>query len=191
MMPVKHIWLNLNLFWIPKCFRCMHWCFVLLKLLAAIQIKVVMIWRVIMYCFVFFCYRAAWWIQGRPRTRLWCQRRQEPRSNLLKTHTVHIAHWTASHQDLKIFSAPRWTICHLIFLFFFFFFFFTCLGAFFHFPNWHITICFVFWRGPGFGFLSSEYHSRHSDFLTFTPSVPLGQAVVLVNLYGFFFFFFN
>lgn len=111
-------------FWIPTfllCMWCMHWCFVLLKLLTAIQKTVVMIWRVIMYCFVFFCYRAAWWIQGRPRTRLWCQRRQEPRSNLLKTHTVHIAHWTASHQDLKIFSAPRWTICHLLFLFFFFF----------------------------------------------------------------------
>lgn len=55
--------------------------------------------------FCFFYYRAAWWIQGRPRTRLWCQRWQEPRSNLLKdTHSTDcslncIASRSSPHQD--------------------------------------------------------------------------------------------
>lgn len=129
--------------------------------------------------FCFFYYRAAWWIQGRPRTRLWCQRWQEPRSNLLKdTHSTDcslncIASRSSPHQDGLFVTYSS-------------FFFFYLSRRLFHFPNWHITICFVFWRGPGFGFLSSEYHSRDSEFLTFTPSVPLGQAVVVVNLYGFF-----
>lgn len=78
--------------------------------------------------FCFFYYRAAWWIQGRPRTRLWCQRWQEPRSNLLKDTQYRLL---IELHRIKIFSSPRWTICHLLFLFFFF----TCLGAFFTFPT--------------------------------------------------------
>ena len=66
--------------------------------------------------FCFFYYRAAWWIQGRPRTRLWCQRWQEPRSNLLKDTQYRLL---IELHRIKIFSSPRWTICHLLFLFFF------------------------------------------------------------------------
>ncbi len=85
------------------------------------------------------------------------------------THTQYI--WLIELHHIKIFSAPRWTICHLLF-----FFFLTGLRVFFTFQLAHPDFCCFSEGGWGFGFLSSEHQTLGSDFLTFTPRVPLGQG---------------
>lgn len=83
------------------------------------------------------------------------------------TQTVHVAYWTASHQDLfhtkTDYLSP--TLSHTFFL--------TGLHVFFTFRLAHPDCFCLFFGG---GFLSSEYQTLGSDFLTCPPCAPLGQG---------------